>query len=122
MNDGQIGLLVMTLDGAPHLLRNTGRDQEPLANGGAQAGQRQIRRHRRPRHRDDQGERKPFVQIHDVIPVVGYLSQSDPRPHFGLGQATQAESVEIRWPDGTVTKMTDVPADQFLKVVQEKSK
>ena len=38
-----------------------------------------------------------LLQIHDVIPVTGYLSQSDPRPHFGLGKATKADVVEIRW-------------------------
>jgi hypothetical protein len=50
--------------------------------------------------------------------VQGYLSQGDPRPHFGLGKAAQADKVEIRWPDGSKTTLGDVPADQFLKVVQ----
>ena len=55
-----------------------------------------------------------------MIPVTGYLSQSDPRPHFGLAKAAKADVVEIRWPNGQVTTLKDVRADQFLKVVQEK--
>ena len=38
-------------------------------------------------------------QIRDLIPVTGYLSQADPRCHFGLGKAAKAEIVEIRWPN-----------------------
>ncbi len=35
----------------------------------------------------------------------GYLSQGDPRLHFGLGTAEKADSVEVRWPDGDVEKL-----------------
>ena len=56
--------------------------------------------------------------IQDLIPVRGYLSQGDPRLHFGLGKAAQAERVEIRWPNGQTTELTDVPAGEILAVVQ----
>ena len=45
-----------------------------------------------------------------------YLSASDKRAHFGLGTAKQAQSIEIRWPSGTVQTLRDVPADQILSV------
>ena len=57
-------------------------------------------------------------QIQDIIPVTGYLSQSDHRRHFGLGKATQAD-VEIRWPNGDITKLKDVKANRFLSVTQK---
>jgi hypothetical protein len=41
-----------------------------------------------------------------------YLSQSDLRAHFGLGEARTAD-VEIRWPSGTVDRIAAVPADQI---------
>jgi hypothetical protein len=31
----------------------------------------------------------------------GYISANDQRLHFGLGDSTTVETVEIRWPDGT---------------------
>jgi len=37
-------------------------------------------------------------QIEDLMPTRGYLSQGDPRLHFGLGKAPYADQVEIRWP------------------------
>ncbi len=52
----------------------------------------------------------------DVASGDSFLSTHDPRPHFGLGRATEADWVEVRWPDGTRTKMEHVPANQFLQV------
>ena len=48
----------------------------------------------------------------------GYLSQGDPRLHFGIGQNTVVEKIEIRWPSGKVQEMNDVPANQILKIVE----
>jgi hypothetical protein len=58
-------------------------------------------------------------QIEDLIPSRGYMSQGDPRLHFGLGQAAYADLVEIRWPDGAVERYEKVKANQFLKLVHE---
>jgi enediyne biosynthesis protein E4 len=60
-----------------------------------------------------------LAQVHDLVPVVGYLSQGDPRPHFGLDTATEAEKVEIRWPNGQMTTLEHVPANQMLTVIQD---
>ena len=56
--------------------------------------------------------------VHDIVGVTGYLSQSDPRAHFGLGQVDKADRVEVRWPDGTRTTLADVEANRFLVVEQ----
>ena len=62
-----------------------------------------------------------LVQIEDLIPVRGYLSQGDPRPHFGLGKAAKADKVEVRWPDGHAQRvLTDVKVDQILRLEQGK--
>ena len=37
-----------------------------------------------------------------------YLSASDPRVHFGLGEAKKIESVTVYWPDGTQSVFSDV--------------
>jgi hypothetical protein len=62
----------------------------------------------------------PLRQIQDLVPVRGYLSQVDSRLHFGIGKAEHADVVEIRWPNGETTSIPKVPANQFLKVVQER--
>jgi hypothetical protein len=57
-----------------------------------------------------------------VVAVNGYLTSSDPRPHFGLGLADKAESVEIVWPDGKTQLLTNVKANQILQVKQAETK
>jgi len=47
-----------------------------------------------------------------------YLSSHDPREILGLGRASKAESVEIRWPSGTIDKVTNPPIKTYLKVVE----
>jgi hypothetical protein len=40
-----------------------------------------------------------------------FQSASDPRLHFGLGQALVANQVEVHWPSGEISRFTDLPAD-----------
>lgn len=46
----------------------------------------------------------------------GYLSSSDKRLHFGLGQDKVAKLIEIHWPSGCVKRLQDQAADQILTV------
>ncbi len=57
-------------------------------------------------------------RLNDVRSGGSYLSQSDLRVHFGLGDATQVERVSVRWPDGSVEEARDVPTRQHLVFVE----
>ena len=114
-NDGDMDLLVVNLNDSPRLLRNDGGNRQnwlsvvPKLPGS---------------NRDAVGARVTvkcgsLIQIEEIAPVRGYLSQGDPRAHFGLATATAADAVEIRWPDGTISRLADVPANQFLTVIQD---
>jgi enediyne biosynthesis protein E4 len=45
-----------------------------------------------------------------------YLSASDPRVHFGLGNEPIATSIEIKWPSGIVQKLGNVKGDQQVRI------
>ena len=47
-----------------------------------------------------------------------YLSQSQVDPVFGLGEATKADKVVVRWPSGSVQTLSNVRANQVLEVVE----
>jgi hypothetical protein len=47
---------------------------------------------------------------------AAFLGTSDRRVHFGLGKATVADLIEIRWPSGQVQVLRAVPADQILRI------
>jgi hypothetical protein len=55
-----------------------------------------------------------YVQAGSEVPFV----QHDPRPNFGLGDATVAEVVRIEWPSGIIQELTNVAADQILTVIE----
>ncbi|MEM9998898.1 MAG: FG-GAP-like repeat-containing protein, partial [Bacteroidota bacterium] len=51
-----------------------------------------------------------LAQRVESFPTRGYLSSVDPRLTVGLGGASQAKEVHVRWPDGRVQTLTDVAA------------
>ena len=47
---------------------------------------------------------------------ASYISQNDLRVHSGLGKATKADLVEIKWPSGIVDTLRNVEAGQVIHV------
>ena len=58
----------------------------------------------------------PLVQIAEVRSGGSYLSQSDLRLHFGLGEHAVADLIEILWPSGGTDRLKRIVSDQFLRV------
>ncbi len=113
-NDGYVDAFVTTLGGKAILLHNT----PPASNRNHWLTVKLVGTRS---NRDGFGSSLEIVTggIHQYVQAVsesGYLSQSDPRPHFGLGQHTEVEQLIIRWPSGTVQTLEHVKADQILTV------
>jgi len=75
-------------------------------------------------NRDAVGARVTLVnasgtQIRERDGGNGYCGQSDPRLHFGLGHESRVKLLEVRWPDGGLQYLEDVPADQVVTVRQD---
>jgi hypothetical protein len=49
--------------------------------------------------------------VDEVRSGSSYISQSDLRVHFGLGTATKAEWVQVRWPSGLVERFDNLLSD-----------
>ena len=47
---------------------------------------------------------------------MSYQSAQDPRLHFGLGQWSSVDSLEIIWPSGSNTKLSNLKADQIVAI------
>jgi hypothetical protein len=52
--------------------------------------------------------------------TTGYLSQNDPRIHFGLGKNNLVEKIEIRWPSGKMQVIENTKSNQILTVKEPK--
>ncbi len=56
----------------------------------------------------------------DVLSGGSYSSSNDQRVHFGLGDATTVEAVEVHWPSGAVEKVALPAVDRFFTVEEGK--
>ena len=117
-NDGDLDLLVLNVNDRPRLLRND------LANSNHWLELRLIGT---ASNRDAVGARVRLTaggrtQIRDVRTSSGYLSQSDPRLHFGLGPHAVVDRIEISWPSGTVQNLRKIAADRLLSITEPEAK
>jgi hypothetical protein len=56
--------------------------------------------------------------VREMYPHNSFHSQMPNIVHFGLGDATQADRLTIRWPSGAIQELTDLPADQHIIVTE----
>jgi len=56
------------------------------------------------------------TQIAQRKTTTGYLSQNDPRIHFGLAKNQIVDLIEITWPSGKVQTLENVTPNQILEV------
>ena len=62
-----------------------------------------------------------ITQYQELYPSRGYQSCVEPVIHFGLGPATNIDTLEVRWPGGAYTLLTNVKVDQLLTVKREEA-
>jgi enediyne biosynthesis protein E4 len=117
-NDGNVDVAIMNMSEPPSLLRNVTRNGNhwlKLKLIGTKSNRSAI------------GASVILTaagrrQRQDVLSQSSFYSQSDLRLHFGLGEAKQADSVEIRWPSGTVQTVRDLRGDQIATLREAPSK
>jgi hypothetical protein len=113
-NDGDLDLVVNTLDGAPSVLRNDGgnaRNFLVVALEGRAGNRNAIGARVTVRAGD-------LVQTAERRSGGSYLSQNDPRLHFGLDKRAKVDSLEVRWPNGTVQAFADLRANAFVTLTE----
>jgi len=113
-NDGDIDALVMNMNEPPSLLRNEYRG----GNGWVQ-----IALEGRASNRSAIGATVIVTtgttrQARAVLSQSSYYSHDDVRLHFGLGAASRADEIEVRWPSGRVQHLKNVDGRKLVKVVE----
>jgi hypothetical protein len=116
-NDGKIGVVINPVDGPPVLLKNVNPDHhhwvELMLVGGPKSP------------RDAVGATVYLAangmrQRQDVVSGGSYVSTNDPRPHFGLGDATDAGTAEIHWPSGAKETVRLPGVDRIFTITEGK--
>jgi hypothetical protein len=111
-NDGDLDLLVSNNKGPLRLVRNETRS----GNGWLGLALRGTRSNRSALGARVWVTTKGGTQTQEVVSGSSYLSQSDLRLFFGLGQASRVEEIRVRWPGGTTETWTDVPANRLHRL------
>lgn len=113
-NDGKVDVVVTSNNGPAWILKNaTPTDNHWLtlklvgvkSNRDAIGAQVEIA--------TDSGK-----QYATVTPAGSYQSSSDPRLHFGLGEAASVKFIRIRWPSGIVQSLPETKGDQMLTITE----
>jgi len=114
-NNGKIDVVINPIDGPPVLLKNVNPDHHHWVElklvGGAKSP------------RDAIGATVCLTanglrQREDVLSGGSYISSNDQRPHFGLGDSTDAGTAEIHWPSGKV-ETVKLPAEDRIFTITE---
>ncbi len=117
-NDGDIDVVVNTVNDFPQLLRcdsSTHNNWVKVRTMGTKSNRSGIgARLRCVTHPSD--ESNPHQQIDEVRSGGSYISQNDLRVHFGIGRAEKVDLLEIRWPSGQVDTMKDIKPNQLIFV------
>ncbi|MBI4586307.1 MAG: CRTAC1 family protein [Planctomycetes bacterium] len=111
-NDGDLDLVILSLDGAPLVFKNE------TAGAGHWLKARPVGA---GKNRDAVGARVTVRwggrrSAGEVRRGEGYLSSMDPRPHFGLGAWTGPVQVEVRFRSGRVKEVQVESADRLIEV------
>jgi len=108
-NDGRTSGVITNLNAAPSLLVNQVRNSNHWIA---------IRTVGTKSNRDGIGARISVkagarTWMDEVRSGSSYNSSSDMRVHFGLGSATNVESIQIRWPSGLLERFDNLPIDSI---------
>ena len=116
-NNGKIDVVINPVDGPAVLLRNVSPDHHHWVELKLAGGPKSPR--------DAIGATVYLTanrmrQREDVMSGGSYISSNDQRPHFGLGDATDAGTAEIHWPSGRIEKVRLPAVDRIFTVTEGK--
>ncbi len=116
-NDGDIDVYIVNLNNHGSFLRN---------NKGNRNNWLEINLVGTISNRDGDGSRIRITsggktQYTQKKSTTGYLSQSDPRVHFGIAKDDNVDKIEIKWPSGKVQTLENVKANQIITITEPKN-
>ena len=116
-NDGDVDLFVLNSNDRADLLRNEGGNRNFYLI---------VRLVGTESNRNGIGAKVRVVsgtlrQIKEVRSGSSYLSQNDLRAHFGLGDRSMVDTLEVRWPSGRVQVVKDVRVNQIFTVIEQEN-
>ncbi len=114
-NDGDIDVITANLDDVPTVLRNDGGNAKHWLIVRLK-GVRSNRFGLGARVKVNAGG---LVQIGEATTASSIFVANDPRVHFGVGEAREAD-IEVSWPGDKVQAFRSVPTDRIITIDQDR--
>ncbi|HKP84980.1 MAG TPA: CRTAC1 family protein [Blastocatellia bacterium] len=117
--DGRLDAVINNIDSSPLLLRNVAKTTNHWI------GLRLVADAAKKSPKDATGAivyvtAGKIRQRQDVMSGASYASQNDQRLHFGLGDATRVDRLEVKWPDGSLETVSVEGCDRVFTIVEGK--
>ena len=111
-NDGDVDILIFNMNEPPSLLRNDLRG----GRGWIAVKLQGTRSDRAALGATVRVTSNGRTQARAALSQSSYYSHDDLRLHFGLGDATRADTIEVRWPSGNVETLRDVAGRRVVTI------
>jgi hypothetical protein len=113
-NDGKLSAVISNMNGPPSLLVNQVRTSNHWIG---------LRTVGTKSNRDGIGARITVkigsrTLVNEIRSGSSYDSNSDMRLHFGLGNASKLDSVQVRWPSGLVEQFDGLRVDAIQTLTE----
>jgi enediyne biosynthesis protein E4 len=116
-NDGDVDVFIVNHSGPGVLLRN----ESETGNSWLEIGLKGSKSNTRGVGAVIRVTTPEMALIRELGSQPSYLSQNSSVVHFGLGAAERIDSLEVRWPSGRITTLTDVDPNQKILIDEKKS-
>ena len=114
-NDGKMDVVINVEDQHPVILRNVNADHHHWVELKLVGGEKSPK--------DAVGATVYLTgnnmrQRGDVMSGGSYISSNDQRLHFGLGDSTSVDAIEVHWPSGKVEKFAAPSVDRIITLTE----
>lgn len=115
-NDGDLDLIVNNINDKAFVFRNTLNEKNDST-----ANYLRVTLKGPPHNQSATGSKVQIkydhqVQVRYQSMTRGFMSSVEPFLHFGLGSAKSVDTLRVTWPDGKVSVLVNVPANQLIQV------
>jgi enediyne biosynthesis protein E4 len=117
-NDGRLDMFVANANSEPFLYRNT----ETTGNHWVQFALEGTKSNRTAVGAQVRLTANGMTRLQFLSGGNSFAGQSSSRVHFGLGEATKIDQIEVRWPAGEREVFTGLAVDKIQKIVEGSGK
>ncbi|MFQ5446486.1 MAG: CRTAC1 family protein [Saprospiraceae bacterium] len=113
-NDGDVDIIIVNNGGPAKLLRNDGGNKSNWLEVRLEGVESNVSAIGTKLRLSAGGA----IQVRQVGSQGSYCSQNSLVQHFGLGQVSRIDTLDVTWPSGKKQRFLDFPANQIINIIE----